>query len=130
VPAILLAIGIFVIVLLVILPRINELFLISVRGGRALVIRGRVPAALLRDLNDVIENASVEQASIRAVRTTSHARLVVRGVDEAVEQRLRNTFGVHPASKLRAAQAPASDRNFGQLLGWTWLAWLLHSRSR
>ena len=121
---------IFLAVMLFILPRLNELFLISVRAGRLLVIRGRVPKALLRDMEDVITRAGVSQATIRAVKTESHARLIVTGADEFVIQRLRNTFGIHPISKFRKRTPPEEERNFGQRLGWTWLAWLLNSRRR
>jgi hypothetical protein len=124
------AVILVIIVLILVVTRMNELFMISVRQGRTLVVRGRIPPALLRDLEDVISRAGIVQATIRAVKDENHARLVVTGTDEFTAQRLRNTFGIHPVSKLRKASAPDADRNLGQWLGWTWLAWLLFSRRR
>jgi hypothetical protein len=108
-------------------PRINELFLVSVREGRVLVVRGRVPPSLLDAVSDVARDARVERATLRAVRGSTHARLLVSGVDDGVAQRFRNVFGIHPIHELR--QVPRSaDRNAGQWLGWAWLAWLLLRR--
>lgn len=109
------------------LERAGELFCVSMRDGRLLVVRGAVPPSLLHDLGDVLKRAGVRSATVRAVRSSGHARLVARGVDDRVLQRLRNTLGVHPIHKLRAAPLPSS-RNLGQLLGIVWLAWLLTGR--
>lgn len=109
------------------LSRANEIFCVSVRQGRMLVVRGRLPVALLHDFEDVIRRARVQRATIRAVSTQSHARLVVSGIDEGTAQRLRNVFGHHPIQKLRAAPLPG-QRNVGQLLGIAWLAWLFVGR--
>jgi hypothetical protein len=99
-----------------------------VREGEVLVVRGTVPAALLHSLTDVVKRARVERASIRAVKSDGHARLVVAGVDDGIAQRLRNTFGNHPVSRFAAAPVSRGPRNFGQLLGWAWLAWFLSRR--
>ncbi len=109
---------------LVVVPRMNELFLISVRDGRLLVVRGRVPVRVRQDLADVVRRAGVQRGSIRAVRESGHARLTTRGIDEGTTQRLRNAFGTHPVQRLQAAPL-VKGRNFGQLLGVAWLAWLL-----
>jgi hypothetical protein len=109
------------------LSRANEIFCVSVRQGRMLVVRGRVPVALLHDIEDVVRRARVQRATIRAVSTQSHARLVTSGLDEGTAQRLRNVFGHHPIQKLRAAPVPG-QRNIGQLLGIAWLAWLFVGR--
>ncbi len=105
----------------------GEIFALSVRDGRLLQVRGRIPAALFHDLQDVVKRARVRRASIRAVRAEGGARLVARGVDERVAQRLRNTLGVHPIAQL--SRAPAmKGRNLGHLLGFAWLVWLLDRR--
>jgi hypothetical protein len=104
--------------------RVGEIFCISVRDGRCLVVRGRIGGSLLEGIADVVLRAKVKRGTVRAVKGEHHARLVFRGIDEGTGQRLRNVFGHHPVQKLR--QAPiASKRNLGQLLGVTWLAWLL-----
>ena len=110
--------------------RLNELFVLSICHGRVLVVRGRIPPALLEALADVAQSGGIEQATVRAVRGPWHARLVIRGVDDGTAQRLRNVFGIHPIHELRAAPQ-MSDWNLGQFLGWTWLAWfLLAARAR
>ena len=109
----------------VLVPRMNELFLVSVREGEVLVVRGRVPAALLHDIADVVRRARLRRGTIRAVRESGHSRLVTSGIDDGTTQRLRNTFGTHPIQRLQAAPV-VSQRNVGQLLGFAWLAWLLH----
>ena len=117
-------VGVFVVV-----PRLNELFLVSVRGGKLLVVRGRVPPSLLHDIEDVVRRAGVDGATIRAVKTPEGARLVTSGVDEGVAQRLRNAFQLQPMAQLRRAPL-MDDRNLGQVLGFVWLAWLLSSIAR
>lgn len=109
------------------ISRGNELFVLSVRDGKVLLIRGRIPVALQHDIEDVLQRARVQHATIRAVRSSGHARLVMSGLDEGTQQRLRNTFGVHPIQKLRSAPV-AGNRNLGQLMGVTWLAWMMTRR--
>ena len=113
--------------LFVAISRGNELFLISIRDGRLLLVRGRLPIALQDDIEDVLKRARVQSGTIRAVRSSGHSRLITRGIDEPTSQRLRNTFGVHPIQRLQNAPL-ASGRNLGQLLGITTLAWFLSSR--
>lgn len=113
-----------VVAFVMMVSRGNELFMLSVRDGKVLLIRGRLPVALQHDIEDVLHRARVQHATIRAVRSSGHARLVMDGIDDASQQRLRNTFGVHPVQTLSSAPI-ATNRNLGQLLGWTWLAWML-----
>ena len=111
--------------------RASEIFCVSVRDGRALVIRGRVPPALMRAIREIVGGQpAVAQATIRAVRREHGARLTARGaLDEGRLQRLRNAFGLYPVAKLRAAPAVARP-TLGQLLGIAWLAWLLDRGGR
>lgn len=114
------------------ISRGRELFLISARNGRVLVVRGRIPPGLLRDMRDVLEKARVRSATARGVRSAydhGGARLVLAGVDENTAQRLRNTFGMYPISKLAAAPAIANP-TLGQVLGFVWLAWLMDRAPR
>lgn len=106
-----------------------ELFSVSVRAGKALVIRGDCPDALFSDIQDVVRRAEVERATIRATKTEHHARLIVSGTDDRVAQRLRNVFGSHPIHLRRDGGAPNVRRNLGQILGIAWLAWLLTDRT-
>jgi|SRR5215831_1252376 len=107
------------------LARANELFCVSVRDGRALVVRGRVPGGLLHELRDMVARPRVARATVRAVKRADGAELVFSGgLDEGRQQRLRNVFAMYPLSRLRAATATDEPRTIGQLLGIAWLAWL------
>lgn len=108
--------------------RQNELFCLSVRDGRVLLVRGRIPPGLMGDIRTAVARPPVRRGTIRAVRQANAARLAVsREIDEGRAQRLRNIFNLYPASKLRAAPTP--DRpTMGQILGIAWLAWLLDRR--
>src|SRR6188508_810465 len=103
--------------------RAAEIFCVSVRNGRALVVRGRVPPALLRAIREIVgSEPEVSRGTIRASRAEYGARLTASGgIDEGRLQRLRNAFGLYPTSKLRAAP-PIARPTLGQLLGIAWLA--------
>ena len=110
--------------------RVGELFYISVRDGKVLVVRGRVPVSLLQELKEIVAHPKVKRGSIRAVKTETGGHLSCGGdIDDGREQRMRNTFMLYPASQLR--QAPAIARpTLGQLSGIAWLAWMLDRSSR
>ncbi len=114
--------------ILLVTARANELFCVSVRDGRVLLVRGRIPPGLLGDIRDVVGRPRVTRATIRGVKEEGYARLLVSGdVDEGRTQRLRNIFRLYPISNLRAAPV-IKDRTIGQILGVAWLAWLLDRR--
>mgnify|MGYP001608074382 CR=1 FL=1 len=115
--------------LLVVVPRLNELFLISIRGGELLVVRGRVPAGLLRDIGEIVRRDGVGRGSIRALKTPDGVGLVTSGLGEGTAQRLRNAFHLYPMSKLRSAPL-LEERNLGQIVGIVWLAWMLRGMMR
>ncbi|MEM9069151.1 MAG: DUF3634 family protein [Myxococcota bacterium] len=127
-PFVLLVVAVAAIAFFVFVPRLNELFLLSVRDGEVLLVRGRIPIRVQQDIADVIRRAQTPRGSIRAVRSHQASRLVVRGMDEGTAQRLRNVFGIHPVQRLRAAPLPVNGRNVGQILGFAWLAWLFVGR--
>lgn len=85
--------------------RVNELFVLRVRGGRVRRQRGKIPPALLRDLQDVVRTAGFRQGQIRAVVEGGHAAIRVTGpeVPRGLEQRLRNTISLWPLAKIRNA---------------------------
>ena len=121
-----------VIVLLVaaffLLSRAGELFYVSVRDGKVLVVRGRVPVSMLQEFRDAVNQPTVRRGAIRAVKTESGGQLSCSGdITEGREQRMRNTFMLYPASQLRAAP-PLSAPTFGQWAGIAWLAWMLDRR--
>jgi hypothetical protein len=108
--------------------RARELFVLSVRNGRVLVVRGRVPPAFLTDVKGIVAHPPVRSATIRGRKDEDHARLIISGdIDEGNAQRLRNVFGLRPMAQLRTA--PNVNRpTLGQVLGIAWLAWMLDRR--
>jgi hypothetical protein len=110
------------------LTRANELFYVSVRDGKVLVIRGRVPVSLLQAFAEAVTDPKVRRGTIKAWRGEGGGQLACSGdIDEGREQRMRNAFMLYPASKLR--QAPAVQQpTLGQVLGIVWLAWMLDRR--
>jgi hypothetical protein len=123
----LLLVGVIAFALYTWLSRSSELFCLSVRNGRVLLVRGRIPGGLLSDVRDVVAKPSVARATIRAVKQEHGARLAMSGIDEGRQQRLRNIFRLYPISNLRAAP-PIAKPTWGQVLGIAWLAWILDRR--
>ena len=122
----LLTIGAFVLFACIAAMRSGEVFYVSVRRGRCLVVRGRVPTALLASFEDIVCRTRLRCATIRAVRRGGETCLEVSGASEAAAQRLRNVFGASPMKRARLPNLPAErHRNLGQRLGWAWLAWRL-----
>ena len=121
--------GIVIIIGLFIAARMNELFCVSVREGRVMVLRGRVPPSLVHDIIDIVKRQKIQHGTVRGIRSDGHARLVASGIDDGTTQRMRNVFGQHPLQKYRALPAAKTTRNIGQVLGVAWLAWVLAKAS-
>ena len=80
--------------------RQNEVFRVAIRGGRATVLRGRVPPAFLGDLRELVHH--VKDGSVHAVKSGGEPRLVISSsIDERTAQRLRNAFAVSGRSRAR-----------------------------
>jgi hypothetical protein len=110
------------------LTRTRLIFHVSVRNGKALLVTGRVPGAMLHEISETVSRPRVHRCSIRAYKTETGGQLRFSGgLDEGRQQRLRNIFALYPTSQLR--QAPAIEQpTLGQLTGIAWLAWLLDRR--
>jgi hypothetical protein len=117
------------VVLVVVQRRGSELFVLSVRDGRVLVVRGAVPIRLLNEVGDVVRAGEpVRRGTVRAtIDGRKRTDLEITGMDDSRDQRLRNVFFTFPAARLLAA-SPSPERNLGQRLGIASLAWLLHDR--
>ncbi len=119
-------------VIMMVIARANELFYVSIRDGRCIVVRGHVPPSLLRELREVVRLSGVRRGKVRAVKDGGQPRLFVEGLDDRVAQRLRNSFGARGFGRMTASGSAAasgsSSRNLGQLLGLAWLAWWLTPR--
>jgi hypothetical protein len=109
--------------------RVNELFCLSVRDGKVLVVRGRIPGGLLAEFREVVSRPPVRRATVRAVKGAHGVELRCSGaLGEGRQQRLRNCLGVYPMSRLRAAP-PLERATVGQIIGIAWLAWMLDRSS-
>ena len=109
-------------VLLFAYTRSGNLFVLSVRDGRVLVVSGRIPGRLLQELKDIVARPPVHRATITAWSASDGGHLSATGVDEGTEQRLHNVFRLFPISQLRNAP-PIAQPSIGQVLGIAWLAW-------
>ncbi len=108
--------------------RRRELFYVSFRDGKLLLVRGRIPQALFNDFAEALRRQNIDRASVKAVRRPHAMELHIGGwLDDFQAQRLRNIFRLYPQSNLTAAPV-LTQRTMGQLLGIAWLAWLLDSR--
>ena len=110
---------------------IGEIFYVSVRNGETLTIRGQVPSEMLSEFREAVLNPTVRRGAIVARTNSTGANLYCSGeISEGREQRMRNTFMLHPVSKLRNTAHPGArgPRNLGQVLGIEWLAWQLHKK--
>ncbi len=73
------------------------LFRVRIRDGGVTVVEGRVPAPLLRAMEDVARNGRVDSGSVTGRRRSDGSvRLEFGGrLDETVMQRFRNVAGMH-----------------------------------
>jgi hypothetical protein len=103
--------------------RTLTLFHVSVRDGELLVVYGRIPAALLSELEEIVHLDRIANGTIKAVKEGGEARIVCSGeIGERTAQRVRNVCGPFPIAKLRRAR-PIANPTLGQRLGIEWLAW-------
>lgn len=113
--------------LFVFISRGSELFCLSIRAGKVLVVRGRVPGAFLNDVRELVAQQNIQRGTIRGLIDSQRARLSCsHHIDEGLAQRLRNTFALYPMSSIRGAPRIVNP-SFGQLLGIGWLAWMIDS---
>ena len=103
------------------LRRRRELFVLSVRDGRVVVLRGSAPGTLLSDFAAALKG--VRRGTLYVRKEEGGARLSTSGIDAWVEQRLRNILRIYPLSSLRASRDP--ERNvLVRMFSFAWLAGL------
>ncbi len=85
------------------IARDREIFRIHVSGGRAVRVRGRIPQALLLDIQSILGKTN-SNGTIVALPEGDRVRLSLKGdFDPFVAQRLRNTVGTFPKAKIKSA---------------------------
>jgi hypothetical protein len=108
----------------------GEFFVVAVRRGEVLHLRGRIPPGLLADIASVVKRPPVARARLSAEVQGNLVRLRISGdIDENRRQRLRNLLGLRTQPELRGAPAVRAP-SWGQRLGWAWLAWRSEDRRK
>lgn len=78
--------------------RQNEIFRVTIAGGRVTLTRGRVPPSFLGDVRDIARH--VRDGRVGAVKQGGEVRLVFSSsIDERTAQRLRNAFALDAGRK-------------------------------
>jgi len=88
--------------------RANELFVLRARGGKFELVRGRLPHAMLSDLDDIASRAKLDGVEVRAFVEGGTPRVQSSGQGAAaVEQSLRNVVGRFHLTQIRAGKRRA-----------------------
>jgi hypothetical protein len=82
--------------------RALRLLELAVSKGRVASARGRAPAELLRELEDVFERTRATGRVVLRIEGGS-VRVHVEGMDEMTAQRVRNVVGRFPPARLKTA---------------------------
>lgn len=87
------------------LRRANELFVLAAHAGALSVKRGRLPAALFSDLEDIAARERLDNVEIRALSESGVPRLSFSNPNHAgAEQAARNVIGRFNVRQIRAGQ--------------------------
>jgi len=79
--------------------RDNEIFRLTITGGRVTVVRGRIAPSFLSDLRGIVRH--VDSGTIHSVKDGGEGRLVFSSsIDERTAQRLRNAYAIYPGKRL------------------------------
>lgn len=90
------------------LRRANELFALSARAGKLVLLRGRLPPALLAEFAEIAQRERLDNAEIRVLSESGAPRLLVQGAaNPALEQALRNVLGPYPIARIRSGRVRA-----------------------
>jgi hypothetical protein len=90
------------------LRRANELFALTARAGKLVLLRGRLAPVLFSEFAEIAERERLDGAEIRVLSESGVPRLVLRGApNPALEQAFRNVLGRYPVSQIRAGRLRA-----------------------
>lgn len=105
------ALGALILPLVISIRRSTELFKVKVRGGAARFVRGRMPQALLSDIEDVARSTNIAHADLRAVRRDGRAELITSGeLTREQLQRLRNVVAAYTLPRIAAGGRPSQPK--------------------
>lgn len=90
------------------LRRATDLFVIEVVGGRPRLRRGRLPPALMSEIDDIVRRNGVRSGRLRVVTEGGEPRVLPEaGLPDAAVQQLRNVVGRYRVAQLRAGRRRA-----------------------
>lgn len=112
--------------LLTVLTRAHEVFCVSVRAGRALVVRGRLPADALASIAAIAGGA--DAVLVRGFDREGDLVVEVQGVSDQVALRMRMRLAELTPEGLGALEPPPTT--WWRMLGFVELAWWADSRLR
>jgi hypothetical protein len=88
-----------------VLSRANELFYLTCEHGQATLRRGRIPPALLREIQDIAVRSKLEKAVIRCVVEDAKPRVLPHeSLSESALQQLRNVVGQFDLRQIRSGR--------------------------
>lgn len=113
--------------LLTALSRAHELYCVSVRRGRALVVRGALPQSALVELQSLL-GTSPSEVLIRGFDREEGLQVDVRGATAAQERTIEEVLGALTVEDLPPILP--RDRTWWRIAGFVWLAWWMDGRDR
>lgn len=113
--------------LLTALSRAHELYCVSVRNGRSLVVRGRLPADVQDEVERLVASAPNEVV-IRAFEREGQVSVDVTGATGPEAGRIQALLGSLGSEDL-PPRLPR-DRSLRRVLGFIGLSWWLEARDR
>jgi len=90
------------------LRRANELCAFSLRQGRSSLVRGRAPARLIADLDEIARRSPTQNMTIRVVLESRVPRVVSTGGSAVTVQQVRNVVGQYQAVHFRTGRKSSS----------------------
>lgn len=119
---------VLVLTLLTALSRAHELYCVSVRGGRSLIVRGSLPASTQDEIDKLFASSASDEVVIRAFDREGEVHLNVSGATDTEVRWLERLLGGLGPDDL---PPPLPwQRTWWRFLGFVWLAWWIDGRNR
>lgn len=122
----LLVLLVVVFTLLTALSRAHELYCVSVRDGRSLVVKGGLPASTQNELDRIFAGSESTDVVVRAFEREGEIRIEVVGATDSEVRRLEGLLGGLGSEDLPPVLP--RDRTWVKTLGFVWLSRWLDSR--
>jgi hypothetical protein len=87
------------------LKQASILFTVTVRDGKVVRVRGRIPPRLMGEIKDIVARAGVTQAKFRATSRDGQPILHFEGeMDPNLAQQMRNVVGQFTVGQIRTGE--------------------------